>query len=149
MKWFQKKAVILMISFLGLGIWLPVVQAGPIQNSDLIKITVNITIENPDYFWKYPFLGKEIDGIRISGMGQSFFIRPTSSGERVEFDVPKNYRLKIALELQNNNETVKETRYSTKRGVDDKKNTLEILLKAPGPQSIILTTADFEEIRGK
>ncbi|HEY0174796.1 MAG TPA: hypothetical protein VGC08_00365, partial [Pedobacter sp.] len=64
MKWFQEKAVILMISFLGLGIWLPVAQAAPIQNSDLIKVTVNITIENPDYFWKYPFLGNEIDGIR-------------------------------------------------------------------------------------
>lgn len=149
MKWFQKKAVMLMISFLGLGIWLPVVQAAPLQNSDLIKVTVNITIENPDYFWKYPFLGKEIDSIRISGMGQSFFIQPGSSGERVEFDVPKNYRLKIALELQNNSETVKVTRYSTKRGADDKKNALEILLKAPAPQSIILTAADFEEIRAK
>ncbi len=149
MKWFQKKAVILMISFLGLGIGLSVAKAAPIHNSDLIKVTVNITIENPEYFWQYPFLGKEIDGIRVSGMGQNFLIQPASSGKRVEFDVPKNYRLKIALELQNNNETVKETRYSTKRGVDDKKNTLEILLKAPEPQSIILTTADFEEIRGK
>lgn len=148
MSWLRKKAVVLMISFLSLGIWTPAVHSAALPNNDLIKVTVNITIENPDYFWKYPFFGKQIDAIRVSGMGQNFSVQADSRGEKIEFDVPKDYKLKIALAFQNNNETVKEFRYSTKRGAENSRNSLNILLKAPAPQSVTFTTGDFEEVRG-
>lgn len=149
MGWFQKISILLMISFLSLGICRSAAQAAPLQNSELIRVMVNVSIENPEYFWRYPFLGKQLDSIRISGMGKSYYIQPTSNGETVEFEVPKNYKLRIGLELQNNNSIIKEYSFSTRRGVDEKKAILHIVLKAPEPQSAILATSDFDEIHGK
>lgn len=147
MRWFYKRAVVLMIPFLSVGMWISSAQAAVSQHNDLIKMTVHISIENPDYFWKYPFSGRQLDAIRVSGMGQTFFVQTNSGGETFEVNVPKDYKLKLALAFQNNNETVKEFRYATKRGAADGRDTLTIVLKAPEPQPVIFTTRDFEEVR--
>lgn len=145
MSWFPKMFIVLMISFLSLGICQSTAQAAPSQNSELIGVTVNVMIENPEYFWRYPFLGKRLDGIRISGMGKSFYIQPTLDGDKVQFEVPKNYKLRIGIEFLNNNSIIKEYSYSTRRGVDEKKGMLTIVLKAPEPQSAIIATKDFDK----
>lgn len=149
MGWFSKIFIVLMISFLSLGICRSAAQAASLQNSELIRVAVNVVIENPEYFWKYPFLGKQLDGIRVSGMGRSFYVQPTSDGAKVEFEVPKNYKLRIGIEFQNNNSVIKEYSYSTKWGVNEKKDMLNIVLKAPQPQTAIITTSDFDEIHGR
>jgi hypothetical protein len=149
MGWIQKISILLLVSFLSLGICQSAAQAVPLHNSELVRVTVHVTIENPEYFWKYPFLGKQLDEIRISGMGKSYSIPSPSDGESVEFEVPKNYKLRVGLVLENNNAIIKEYSFSTKRGADERKAVLHIVLKAPQPQSVILAAPDFDEIHEK
>lgn len=149
MSWFPKMFIVLMVSFLSLGICQSTTQAAPSQNSELIGVTVNVIIEKPEYFWEYPFYGKQLDSIRISGMGKSFYVQPASDGDKIQFEVPKNYKLRIGIEFLNNNSIIKEYSYSTRRGIDEKKSLLTIVLKAPEPQSAIIATTDFDEIYRK
>ena len=144
MEWLIRSARLGVISLLILVMWIPVVQ-GASRETELVKITVNVSIENPDYFWGYPFLGKKLDGLRVSAIGKSFYLKPNSNGEKIEFEVPRDYKFRLSIGLQNNNVIFKETNYVTKWGVNKTRDTLDIVLKAPEPQSIIITTSTLDE----
>jgi hypothetical protein len=128
-----------------LVMWVPVTQAAS-QGNELIKVTVNVIIENPDYFWRYPFEGKQLDGIRVSALGKSFNVQPASNGQKIEFDVPKDYKFRVTIGLQNNDSTFKEMSYITKWGLNERNGMLNITLKAPEFQSITIMASSFDEV---
>ncbi len=98
---------------------------------DLVPVTVKVTIENPDYFWKYPFWGRQLDAIRVYGMGRTVFISPQSAGEAIVFEVPNGYKLKLTLGFQSGAATLHESSYITPWGAGNSDNQAKISLSAP------------------
>lgn len=145
MKWLKRFLGLVCISLFALVMWTPDAKAESKEN-ELIKVTVNVIIENPKYFWKYPFWGKQLDGIRVSALGKSFNVQPTSNGRKIEFEVPKDYKFRVSIGLESDNATIKEMNYVTKRGINEKTGMLDITLKAPETQPIIVTASTLDEI---
>ena len=111
-------------------------------DGDLQRVTINVVIDNPDYFWKYPFQGRPLDGIRISGVGRTVNIAPQTDGQKVELDVPRGYKFRIYFDFQNAVTTMKYV-YLTKR-INDSDKTLDVVLKAPESQPVLIVTPDWE-----
>lgn len=132
----------LVVLALAVLLWLPsqTVQAA----ADLTPVKVKITIENPDYFWKYPFWGRPLDAVRIYGLGQTAIIEPQSGGETVLFNVPNGYKLKLTLSLQSGGATVKEMNYLTEWGAAASRNQAEIRLSAPEPAAVQIKVTELE-----
>ena len=112
--------------------------------NELLKVTVTVTIENPDYFWQYPVLGKQLDRISISSFGKTFFLPASTASEKVEIDIPKDYHLRMHINLQSDNSTVQSVTYVSKEGIHRPNQNLTIVLKAPDPQPAIISSPDFE-----
>lgn len=125
------------------GTWLPSVQAA---NNDLVKVTVNIAVENPDYFWHYPFSGVPLDSIRVSSMGKTFSVPSLSEGQKLEFDVPKGYKFRVFVEFPSSHSTVQYV-YRVKQEISAANNVFNISVKAPESQPIIVNAAGFEEVK--
>lgn len=117
------------------------------MESDLLLVTVQVKVENPEYFWNYPFEGRAMDGIRVSGLGKTFTINAPSSGEKLGFEVPKDYKFRIYVDFLSNGATVKSLVYSSRWGVDRQNKEFTITLKAPEPQSVITQVQGLEEIK--
>ncbi len=116
-------------------------------DSDLLPVTVQVQIEKPDYFWGYPFDGQPLSGIRISGLGKTFTIDALSSGEKLGFEVPKNYKFRLYVSFISNGIVTKEIVYSAKDGVDGKNRLFIITLKAPEPQTVMTKVQGLEEVK--
>lgn len=114
---------------------------------DLTHVTVLVKIENPDYFWQYPFLGKQLDRVSISSFGKTYTIAASSDSEKIEVDVPTDYYLRMNMQLQSGGATLQNLSYSSKHRVRRSDQTMTIVLKAPEPQSIKISSEDFEAIR--
>ncbi len=140
----RKFFMIMVVFLLVTGLFLPVVQAANASKDELIKVSVNVTIEDPEYFWQYPFWGKQLESIRISGMGNTITLNPQSGGQLVEYQVPKGYKFRVWLEFLNGNSTYKKL-FLAKQDIDETNKTLNIVLKAPGKQAIIINSSDFDE----
>ncbi|VBB05064.1 Hypothetical protein LUCI_0270 [Lucifera butyrica] len=119
-----------------------IIEAAP-QN-DLITVTVHLTIENPDYFWQYPFAGKQLDGIGISGMGEKITLLPASSGQTLKFEVPEGYQFRLWLDFLSNSAVTKEVTF-VKNNIDATNHTFTITLKAPLPQLPEADATGFDE----
>ncbi|MEN6565921.1 MAG: hypothetical protein ABFC57_06440 [Veillonellales bacterium] len=141
-----KKHFMLLLLFTCMTIVFLPIAAASAADSDFVKVTVNLTIENPEYFWQYPFLGKKIDRVCVSSMGEKQYIEAQSSGQIFEFNFPKDYQFRMRVELQNNNSVVN-TLYFSKRGINETNNTFNILLKAPEPQSVVVQAQGFDETK--
>lgn len=140
----QKNLVIVAVFLLITGICYSVAQAAPVTNDQLVKVTVNITIENPEYFWQYPFWGKQLEEIRISAMGNTTTIHSQSSGQQVEYQVPKGYKFRVWLDFSDGNSTYKKL-YIAKQDINMATKRLNIILKAPDEQEVIIKSSDFTE----
>lgn len=112
--------------------------------SELLKVTVTVNIENPDYFWQYPVLGRQLDRISISSFGKTFYLPASSTGEKLEIDIPKDYYLRMHINLQSDNSTVQSVTYVSKEGIHRPNQNLSIVLKAPDPQPVVISSSDFE-----
>ncbi len=138
--------LMIVVMFMAL-VCLPVAQASA-QNNDLITVKVTINIENPRYFWQYPFWGRQLDNIRVSGMGKTVMIPAQTSAQTVEFEVPKGYTLRVWLQFPSEISDYKEVCYE-KRNINEKNNALNITLKAPDTQAVIVNSSDFDEKKTK
>ena len=116
-------------------------------DGDLVPVTVKVTIENPDYFWKYPFWGRQIDSIRIYGMGKTVFLPLQSAGEAIVFDVPKGYKLKLTLGFQSGAATLQETSYITPWGASNSDNQAMISLSAPETAPVKIRITELENVK--
>ena len=114
-------------------------------DGDLQRVTVNVTVENPDYFWKYPFQGQTLDTIRVSGVGRTIVISAPEKGQKLELDVPRGYKFRIYFELQNSATTMKYVYMTNRISSNDK--TLEVVLKAPETQPPVIVTPDWEQLK--
>ena len=112
-------------------------------DGDLQRVVINVAIDNPDYFWKYPFQGRPLENIRVSGIGRTINIGPQTDGQKIELDVPRGYKFRIYFDFQNGAATMKYV-YLTKR-ISDGDKTLEVVLKAPEAQPVIIVTPDWEQ----
>ncbi len=124
--------------------FLPVQTAAAMGNDGLIDVQVQIHIEKPDYFWQYPFGGKKLDNLLISGMGKSYTVYDGSAGDTFTFAVPKGYTLRLGITFPdsvNYNKTI----YFSKRKVTEKDHLLAITLKAPEYQDVFFQAPDFDE----
>lgn len=119
----------------------------PAVASDLTRVTVIVEIEKPDYFWQYPFLGKHLDQINISSFGKTFSIPALSDTDKFEIDVPTDYFLRMNIQLQHDGTTLQSISYVSKNRVTPSRTTFTIKLKAPEPQSITISSGDFERSR--
>ena len=117
------------------------------NGNDLTRVTVLVKIENPDYFWQYPFFGKQLDRITISSYGKTYTIAASSDSEKLEIDVPTDYYLRMNVQLQNGGATLQSLSYSSKHRIRRSDPTMTIVLKAPEPQSIKISSEDFEATR--
>ncbi|CUH95755.1 putative secreted protein [Propionispora sp. 2/2-37] len=125
-----------------LALYFPVSHSAAAE-SDLVNVKVHVVIDNPDYFWQYPFWGAKLDTVRLSGMGRSFTIPSQSSGEVFEFRVPQGYTLRLSLEFPGSRAGYGEISL-TKRRVSEKDNLLTIHLQAPATQEVIVNSSDFD-----
>lgn len=117
------------------------------NGNDLTRVTVLVKIENPDYFWQYPFFGKQLDRITISSFGKTYTINASSDSEKLEIDVPTDYYLRMNIQLQNGGATLQNLTYSSTHRIRRSAPTMTIVLKAPEPQSIKISSEDFEATR--
>jgi hypothetical protein len=139
------KKVLLMMSAVFIMLALsPAVQASPVQNGDLVTVSVTIAIENPGYFWQYPFWGRQLDSIRVAGMGKSVIIPNQSSEQAVVLEVPRGYTLRVWLQFSDGISAYKEVCYE-KRKISERDSDMHISLKAPEAQAVILGSSDFDE----
>lgn len=112
--------------------------------SELFKVTVTVNIENPDYFWQYPVLGKQLDRISISSFGKTFYLPPSTTSENLEIEVPQDYRLRLHINLQSGNSNVQNITYVSKERIHRNNQNLTIIIKAPEPQPAIILSSDLE-----
>lgn len=138
----MKKTVLLFLSALCLLLFAPPVSAAP--SSDIVKVAVKVNIENPDYFWSYPFGGKQLDQIRFTGAGKSFTIDAGSAGQTFEFEVPQSYTFRLYVNLRSNASSVYEYTFE-KRAVSDSNNSITINLRAPSYDPPAVTAEGAEE----
>lgn len=141
-----KKVFALLAVFTCIAIlFLPIAAAaGP--DSEFVKVTVNLTIENPDYFWQYPFSGRTVDRICVSSMGEKQYIEAQATGQKFEFKFPKDYQFRMRVELQNNTSVINTLVFS-KRGINETNNTFNIVLKAPDSQPVVVHSEGFDETK--
>lgn len=121
--------------------------AAQAKNSDLTRVSVTIKVDNPDYFWQYPFLGKQLDQITIASFGKTFTIPSATDMQRIDIDVPPDYYLRLNIQLQNNGTTLQNIAYITKHRLRSGDTNFTLVLKAPEPQSIAIVSDDFEVTR--
>ena len=115
--------------------------------SELLRVTVTVNIENPDYFWQYPVLGKQLDCISISSFGKTIVIPTSSATEKIEVEVPTDYHLRMNINLQNSGSTVQSISYISREAIHKSNQNFTILLKAPEPQPAAISSPDFEIVR--
>jgi hypothetical protein len=143
MAWLAKISLIvcMLVSVIGFG--------APITASadELYKVTVTVNIENPNYFWQYPVLGKQLDRISISSFGKTVFIPSSTDTQKLEIEVPQDYHLRLHINLQNGNSTVQSITYVSKEGIHRPDQNFTINLKAPDPQPAIISSPDFDIAR--
>lgn len=125
-----------------LTLYIPVSQSAAAE-SDLVSVKVKIIIDDPDYFWQYPFWGARLDTIHLSGMGKSFTVSSQSSGEVFEFRVPKGYTLRLSMAFSGSRTNYGEIDL-TKPRVSEKDNSLTVHLQAPPAQKVIVNSPDFD-----
>lgn len=137
----MKKTVLFLLSVLCLLLFSSAVSAAP--SSDIVKVAVKVNIENPDYFWNYPFGGNQIDQIRLTGVGKSFSIDARSAGQTFEFEVPRSYTFRLYVSLRSSAASVYEYTFE-KRAVSDSNNTLTVTLRAPSyaPPTVLVEGAE-------
>ena len=137
----MKKIIICLFSALCLLLFSSAVLAAP--SSEMVKVAVKVNIENPDYFWGYPFGGKQLDQIRLTGVGKNFSIDTHSAGQTLEFEVPHSYSFRLYLSLRSNDSSVYEYTFE-KRAINSSNNTITINLRAPSydPPAITVEGAD-------
>lgn len=124
-------------------VYLPVSHPVAAQDSDLQKVNVKIVIENPDYFWQYPFRGQKLTAIRLSGLGKSTLIPAGSDGKIVEFETPRGYSLRLSIDFPASQ--INKQFYYVKRNVKADNSSLIITLRAPDYQPVIINSADFDQ----
>ena len=117
------------------------------KNNDLTRVSVTIKVDNPDYFWQYPFLGKQLDQITIASFGKTFTIPSSTDTQKIDIDVPPDYYLRLNIQLQNNGATLQNIAYITKHRIRSGDTNYTLVLKAPEPQSIAIASDDFEITR--
>lgn len=144
MSWKSKTCLLLCMIMAFTGV-VPAVASA--SSSDLTKVTVVVKIEKPDYFWQYPFLGKQLDRISISSFGKTFSIPSLSDSEKLEIDVPTDYFMRMNIQLLHEGSTLQSIPYVSKNRITSSNANFTIILKAPEPQSISLSSADFEVSR--
>ncbi len=146
MKQWQRFGKIGLLLLVLAGVCLP---SAPVQagQADMVQVGVQLTIENPDYFWKYPFWGRPMDSIRVYGLGKTVYISSQSAGETLLFDVPKGYKLKLALAFQSGGTTLKEMNYLTDWGASEANHSVSIRLTAPEPAPIQIKVSDLETLK--
>ncbi|SDE86474.1 hypothetical protein [Sporomusa acidovorans] len=115
--------------------------------NELIKVTVTVKVEKPEYFWQYPFLGKQLDHITFSSYGKTYTLSPLSESETLEIDVPKDYHLRMNISFQNNASTLQSISYLSKEAIHQPGKHFSLLLKAPEPQPVSVSSPDFEVVR--
>lgn len=120
--------------------------AAEAYSNELVTVKVNIVIENPDYFWQYPFGGKGADGILISGMGKKDMIETLSAGKLVTFDVPRTYQFRMFLDVCNKASVLKSFSFS-KNNIKENNSSFTVVLKAPLPESVKVEAKEFDEIK--
>lgn len=143
MKWKIGRLLFMSLT-LAMLFFLPVQPAAAMGNDGLIDVQVQIHIEKPDYFWQYPFGGKKLDNLMISGMGKSFTVYASSAGDTFTFSVPKGYTLRLAIAFPDSG-SYNKTIYFSKKNVSEKDRFLSINLKAPEYQDVLFQTTDFDE----
>lgn len=144
MIWKNKLCLLLCLLIAGLSM-LPA--AASASSSDLTKVTVTVKIEKPDYFWQYPFLGKQLTGLTITSFGKTFSIPAMTDADTLEIDVPRGYHARLNIQLQHDEIILQTLSYISKRRVSPNSANFTIMLKAPEPQSISFSSADFESSR--
>lgn len=137
----MKKTVLFLLSALCLLLFSPAVSAA--SSTDIVKVAVKVNIENPDYFWSYPFGGKQLDQIRLTGVGKSFTIDAGSAGQTFDFEVPQSYTFRLYVSLRSNAASVYEYTFE-KRAVSNSNNTLTVTLRAPSyaPPTVLAEGAE-------
>ena len=113
------------------------------NDSDLCKVVVHITIDNPEYFWRYPFQGQQLDSIRVAGVGKT--INLTAPTEQADFEVavPVGYHFRLYLDLLNAAGDRKYV-YSSQDPVSAEHANFHIVLKAPDSQPPIINAPEWE-----
>ncbi|HWR40532.1 MAG TPA: hypothetical protein VN611_13620 [Patescibacteria group bacterium] len=144
-KKYQVPGMRLLLAFSLLVVLLGQPTSAAAADGDLQRVVINVIVENPDYFWKYPFQGQPLDTIRVSGVGRTINISPQTNGEKMELDVPKGYKFRIYFELQNAVTTMKYV-YMTKR-ISGTDKTLDVVLKAPESQPVVIVTPEWEQLK--
>jgi hypothetical protein len=139
----QEIAVIFAVLTFFVSVWPGAAEAA---SNELVTVKVNIVIDNPDYFWQYPFGGKGADSIMISGMGKKDTIETSSTSKLVTFDVPKTYQFRMSLDLCNKAAVLKSFSFS-KRDINENNSSFTIELKAPAPEQVKVESKEFDEIK--
>lgn len=114
--------------------------------NELITVKVNIVIDNPDYFWHYPFGGIGADELAVTGMGKRDVIENGSAGKLVTFQVPKSYQFRMSLDVCGKNSVLKSMSFS-KNNINKDKQSFTITLKAPEPELIKVEAKEFDDIK--
>lgn len=140
MTWVVKLSLTVCMLLSAMGLTLPATA----NASELFKVTVTVNIENPDYFWQYPVLGRQLDRISISSFGKTYYLPASTSSEKLEIDVPQDYHLRLYINLQSNNSNVQSITYVSKEGVHRNEQNFAITIKAPDPQPAVVLSPDFE-----
>ncbi len=143
MTWVVKVSLIACMLLSAMGLTLPATA----NASELFKVTVTVNIENPDYFWQYPVLGKQLDRISISSFGKTYYLPASTTSEKLEIDVPEDYHLRMYINLQSGNSNVQSITYVSKEGIHRNDQNLTIVLKAPDPQPAIVVSPDFDIVK--
>lgn len=144
MAWIVKTALALCMLLSVSGLIAPAPAAA---NGELVNVTVTVKIERPDYFWQYPFLGKQLDRISLSSFGKTHVISAAADTETFEVAVPIDYHLRVNISLQNGGSTVQSLAYVSKEAIHKSDKNFTIILKAPDPQPVTVTAADFDLAR--
>lgn len=140
------KPFLVLLTFLFLLTNLITVAAASPQDNNLVKVTVNLAIDNPEYFWRYPFSGKRADRLCISSMGQKLYIPKSGVGQKLEFYVPRGYQFRMTVEIQEENSALA-SMYFAKRGINEENNTFSVTLSAPAAQPVVVNSRGFDEIK--
>lgn len=138
----HKRLVMLLVVLACLAVMVP----GLASASDLVTVKVNIVIDNPDYFWQYPFDGKGADGILVSGMGKKSIVEAASAGRTLTFEVPKSYQFRMSLDVCNKSAVLKSLSF-IKNDINKDNSTFTIILKAPAPEQIKVEAKEFDDIK--
>lgn len=117
------------------------------RSGDLNRVTIVVKVENPDYFWHYPFQGKQLDQITIASFGKVFTIPALTDTEEMEIEVPTGYYLRLNIHLQAGDTTLQSIPYISKKRVRPGNTNFTLVLKAPEPQPFQVSSDDFEAAR--